>query len=75
MEKFDKSLKKAIEKSFPNIEKLFSEAMLSEFISTSVDDLEKFNFGLGTMIRLRTFAAQKCPLPQICTICGLPTKR
>ena len=42
-----------IEKNFPKIEKFFTEKLLSEFIETAPEDLEKFNVGLGTMIRLR----------------------
>jgi len=46
-------LKKEIEKSFPKIEKLFIKEKILEFSRTLPDDLEKYNFGLGTMIRLK----------------------
>lgn len=46
-------LSKEIEKSLPKIEKLFTEKTLSEFLQTPSDDLEKYNVGFGTMIRLR----------------------
>jgi len=46
-------LNKDIEKSFPRIEKLLTKTMLLEFANTPKDDLEKYNFGLGTMIRLK----------------------
>jgi len=51
--KVDKELYKEIKKNFPKIEKFFTEATLLEFLHTPIDDLEKYNFGLGTMIRLK----------------------
>ena len=47
------NLSKAIEKSFPKIEKLFSQEWLSEFCQTPYVNLEKYNFDPGTMIRLK----------------------
>lgn len=47
------SLSKEIEKSFPKIEKLFTGGFLMEFSNAAPDDLEQYNFGLGTMIRLK----------------------
>ena len=46
-------LSKEIEKSFPKIRKLFTEEKLFEFSQTTVAGLEKYNWGLGTMIRLK----------------------
>ena len=46
-------LLKEIEKSFPKIEKFFSNGDLSGFLKTPFDNLEKYNYGPGTMIRLK----------------------
>ena len=46
-------LLKEIEKSFPRIEKLFTNETLLEFLETEYGDLGKYNFGLGTLIRLK----------------------
>jgi hypothetical protein len=46
-------LYKEIKKSFPSIEKLFTKKVLSELSSVVIDDLEKYNFGPGTIIRLK----------------------
>jgi len=40
-----------IEKSFPNLEKLFTTEELAVFINTTVSDLSLYHFGLGTWIR------------------------
>lgn len=40
-----------IKKSFPKIEKLFSEKELKEFINCDPGDLSLYHFGLGTWIR------------------------
>ena len=42
-----------IEKSFPKIEKLFTESSLREFAQTPYSLLGKYQAGLGTVIRLR----------------------
>ena len=42
-----------IEKNFPRIKKFFTEKTLLEFSHTPPGCLEKYNFGLGTMIRLK----------------------
>lgn len=47
------NLHEEIEKSFPKIEKLMSNAMLNKFAETPVWELEKYNLGLGTLVRLR----------------------
>ncbi len=44
---------KEIEKSFPKIEKLLTEERLLEFLQTPSVHLGKYNFGLGTIIRLK----------------------
>jgi len=44
-------LYKEIEKSFPIIEKLFSEKDLLEFKNSLIFDLCLYHFGLGTWIR------------------------
>lgn len=46
-------LYKEIEKNLPQIEKFFSQETMLEFINTAPDELEKYNWGLGTMIRLK----------------------
>lgn len=46
-------LYREMRKSFPDVGKLFTEVTLSEFSTTPPADLEKYNFGLGTMIRLK----------------------
>jgi len=40
-----------IEKSFPNLEKLFTSEELKEFINMPVSDLNLYHFGLGTWVR------------------------
>jgi len=42
-----------IEKSFPKIEKLFTETSLSKFAQTPYGLLNKYQVGLGTMTRFR----------------------
>jgi len=44
---------KQIEKSFSQIEKLFSKKALLEFSKNRPGHLKEYNFGLGTMIRLK----------------------
>ena len=39
------------EKSFPNLEKLFTAEELAEFISTPISDLYLYHFSLGMWIR------------------------
>ena len=46
-------LYKEIEKNFPVIEKFLAEEALLAFAYAHPDDLEKYNWGLGTMIRLK----------------------
>jgi len=43
---------KELEKNFPKIEKFFTEQQLLEFYQTAPNDLEKFNVGPGTLIRV-----------------------
>jgi len=47
------NLYQLIENSFPKIEAFFPKAKLWEFSHTPRHDLEQYNFGLGTMIRLK----------------------
>ena len=42
-----------IEKTFPMLEKMFAEEKITEFRNTPKDDLGKYDFGMGTMIRLK----------------------
>jgi len=46
-------LYKEIEKNFPRIEKFFPQGAMLEFINTAPYKLKKYNWGLGTMIRLK----------------------
>ena len=46
-------LYREIEKNFPRIEKFFTPEGLSLFAHAQPHDLEKYNWGLGTMIRLK----------------------
>ena len=46
-------LYKEIEKNLPRIEKFLTEEDLLAFAGAQPDDLEKYNWGLGTMIRLK----------------------
>ncbi|WP_040195868.1 DUF6794 domain-containing protein [Candidatus Soleaferrea massiliensis] len=46
-----KSLYKYLKNSFPEIEKLFSEAEMERFKNTPPEDLYLYHFGLGTWIR------------------------
>ena len=47
------TLDNGINKAFPKLRKLFSEEKLIEFKNTPNKDLKKYNFGMGTMIRLK----------------------
>ena len=47
------TLYKEMKKAFPKIEQFFTPSVLSEFLDTSVHQLEKYNYGIGTMIRLK----------------------
>ncbi len=49
----NKKLSKTIKKSFLLIEALFTPSRLLEFLCTPADKLNKYNLGLGTMIRLK----------------------
>ncbi|MHB1314256.1 MAG: hypothetical protein ACYCX2_02075 [Christensenellales bacterium] len=42
-----------IERNFPKIEKLCTESIRRELSTSFIIDLGKFNYGFGTMIRLR----------------------
>jgi hypothetical protein len=53
-------LKEQIKKSFPKIRELFSESTLTELCATPLKELEKYNFGLGTMIRLKLLKPKGC---------------
>ena len=46
-------LLKAIQKSFPKIEKLFTQQQLIEFKNTKINDLTYYQSGLGTMIKIK----------------------
>ena len=52
-------LYREIEKNFPRIEKFFTPESLSIFAYTQPRDLEKYNWGLGTMIRLKLLRPKK----------------
>lgn len=49
----DKNLRIAIQKAFPAMEKFFTEKSLLKFLNAPASHLEKYNFGLGTMMRLK----------------------
>ena len=51
-------LSREIEKHFPKIEKLFIAKTLCEFLSTGKIDLYDYNFGLGTIIRLKMLSSK-----------------
>ena len=46
-------LYKELDKNFPKVEKFLSPESLLTFAHTQPYDLEKYNWGLGTMIRLK----------------------
>lgn len=46
-------IRKDVKNNVPKIEKYFAEAKLMEFLHTPPEDLEKYNAGLRTMIRLK----------------------
>ena len=46
-------LLKEIERIFPKVEKILTEERLAEFLRTPYADLDKYDFGLGTMIKLK----------------------
>lgn len=49
----NETIRKHMKKNIPKIEKYFTEEKLMEFSHTPPEDLEKYNVGLGTMIRLK----------------------
>ncbi len=53
------SLYEEIEKSFPKIKGFITRETLREFSEASPDKLEGYNFGLGTMIRLKLLHPRK----------------
>lgn len=48
-------LQKEIEKWCPKLEKMFQDNVLEEFCAAGPRQIRKFNYGIGTMIRLRLF--------------------
>lgn len=53
MNLFNETIQKDIKKNISKLEKYFTEAKLMKFFYTQPEDLEKYNVGLGTMIRLK----------------------
>lgn len=47
------NLHKKIKKTFPVLEELITDKTLSELSIIDENDLKKFNYGLGTIIRLK----------------------
>ena len=52
-------LYREIVKSFPKIEKLFTKEYLLSFAHTHPNYLKEYQWGLGTMIRLKLLGPQK----------------
>ncbi len=56
--KLNSKLYREMEKHFPKVEKLFSEKLMARFLQTPASRLRGYNFGLGTMIRLKLLRPQ-----------------
>jgi len=55
----NRELQKEIKNSFPKIRKLFVREYIWEFSQTPFAELKRYNYGMGTMIKLKVLKRNK----------------
>lgn len=65
MSLLDETIQKHMKKNIPKIKKYFIEEKLMEFFHTPPEELERYNVGLGTMIRLKLLTPKSALLKKL----------